>query len=68
MTNIAAMAKAGINVDLRIERLEAMKTARIDRTETCFQGRGPHISYEELSKSMSNVDVLVEEELLMIEK
>lgn len=61
MTNIASMAKAGtVNVDLRIDFLEAMESAKIDRSETCFAGKG-FLSIEQLAEYMSAVDEMCDE-------
>ena len=51
MTNIAAQAK-GANYGLlerRLNVLEAIENAKIDRSETCFQGFG-YLSCDELAR------------------
>jgi hypothetical protein len=63
MTDIASIVKTGTNADLRIERLEAMESAKIDRSETSFQGPGPHMSLKQLQEYMAEIDEIVEEDI-----
>ena len=63
MINIASMAKAGtVNVNLRVDFLEAIESAKIDRSETCFAGKG-FLSIEQLAEYMSAVDEMCDETL-----
>lgn len=61
MTNIVAMAKVGtFDVERRINFLEAMENAKIDRTETCFKGFG-FLHVDDLVEHMKAVDEMCEE-------
>ena len=61
MTNIASRAKAGtVDVNLRIDFLEAMENAKIDRIETCFKGFG-FLHIDDLAEYMKVVDEMCEE-------
>lgn len=61
LTNIVSMARVGtIDADLRIKFQEAMESAEIDRTETCFAGKGV-LSYDELVEYMSQIDETYDE-------
>ena len=61
MTNIVAKAKAGtVDVEQRTAILEAMESAKIDRSETCFKGFG-YLSVEDLSELTDYVDEMCDE-------
>ena len=56
MTNIASLAKAGtVDVALRIDFLEAMESAKIDRSGTCFQGFG-YLACDDLARYMEELE------------
>ena len=61
MTNIASLAKVGtVDVEQRVAFLEAMESAKIDRSETCFKGFG-YLSVEDLEKLTEYVDEMCAE-------
>lgn len=64
MTNIVSQAK-GANyglVERRLDFLEAIEKAKIDRSETCFQGFG-YLSVEDLVRYMEYVEEMIDETL-----
>lgn len=57
MTNIASQAK-GANyglVERRINVLQAIENAKIDRSETCFKGFG-YLAHEDLAQYMEALE------------
>ena len=61
MTNVISVAKAGtVNVDLRVDFLEAMETAKIDRSGTCFKGFG-FLHVDDLAEYMKQIDEMCDE-------
>lgn len=57
MTNIASQAK-GANygiAETRINVLQALENAKIDRSETCFKGFG-YLSHNDLAQNMEALE------------
>ena len=60
LTNIASMAKVGtISLDLHVEIMDAMASAKIDCEETGFECKG-FLSTEQFSEAMAFVSELCE--------
>lgn len=61
MTNIASKAKVGtVDVGMRVDFLDAMESAKIDRSETCFKGFG-FLHVDDLVEYMEQVDEMCAE-------